>query len=84
MLFLSSCDQYSKQQNYCSIPNLISIYIREDRLGLIEKVIDTFPYIDEDMHGFYDRTIEKLRAMTDEKFAKLNVFAADVEIHPQA
>ena len=59
--------------------NLISIYIYADRVSLIEEMSDALPYMDEDMHELADRTLDKLRAMTDEEFAKLDVYAADDE-----
>ena len=57
--------------------NLISIY--EDRASLIEEMSDALPYMDEDMRELADRTLDKLRAMTDEEFAELDVYAADDE-----
>ena len=59
--------------------NLIGIYVCEDRTSLIEEMSDALPYMDEDMHGLADRTLDKLRAMTDEEFAELEVCAADTE-----
>ena len=59
--------------------NLISIYIYEDRASLIAEMSDALPYMDEDMRELADRTLEKLRTMTDEEFAELDVYAADDE-----
>lgn len=59
--------------------NLISIYIYEDRTSLIEEMRDALPYMDEDMRSLANRTLEKLRAMTDEEFAELDIYAADDE-----
>ena len=59
--------------------NLISIYIYEDRASLIEEMSDALPYMDEDMRELGNRTLDKLRAMTDEEFAELDVYAADDE-----
>jgi len=59
--------------------NLISIYIYEDRASLIEEMNDALPYMDEDMRDLANRTLEKLRTMTDEEFAELDVYAADEE-----
>ena len=59
--------------------NLIGIYLCEDRTSLIEKMSDALPYMDEDMRGLADRTLEKLRTMTDEEFAELDIYAADDE-----
>ena len=59
--------------------NLISIYIYEDRASLIEEMSDARPYMDEDMRELADRTLEKLRTMTDDEFAELDVYAADDE-----
>ena len=59
--------------------NLISIYICEDRENLIKEISDALSYMDEDMRGLADRTLEKLRAMTDEEFAELDVYTADDE-----
>ena len=59
--------------------NLISIYIYEDRASLIAEMSDALPYMDEDMRDLANRTLEKLRTMTDEEFAELNIYAADEE-----
>lgn len=59
--------------------NLIGIYICEDRKSLIEEMSGALTYMDEDMRGLADRTLEKLRAMTDKEFAELDVYAADEE-----
>ncbi len=59
--------------------NLISIYIYEDRASLTREMGDALPYMDEDMRELADRTLDKLRAMTDEEFAELDVYAADEE-----
>ena len=59
--------------------NLISIYIYEDRASLIEEMSGALPCMDEDMRDLADRTLEKLRAMTDEEFAELDVYTADDE-----
>ena len=59
--------------------NLISIYLCENRVSLIEEITDALPYMDEDMRSLADSTIKKLRAMTDEEFAELDVDAADDE-----
>ena len=59
--------------------NLISIYIYEDRASLIEEMSDALPYMDEDMRDLANRTLNKLHALTDEKFAELEVYAADDE-----
>lgn len=59
--------------------NLISIYIYEDRASLIEEMSDALPYMDENMCELADRTLEKLRTMTDDEFAELDVYAADDE-----
>lgn len=57
--------------------NLISIYIYEDRASLIEEMSDALPYMDEDMRSLADSTIKKLRSMTSEEFAELDVYAAE-------
>lgn len=59
--------------------NLISIYIYEDRASLIAEMSDALPYMDEDMRDLANRTLEKLRTMTDEEFAELDIYAADEE-----
>ena len=59
--------------------NLIGIYVCEDRKSFIEEMSDALPYMDEYMRGLADRTLEKLRAMTDEEFAELDVYTADDE-----
>ena len=57
--------------------NLISIYLCENRVSLIEEITDALPYMDEDMRSLADSTIKKLQNMTDVKFAELDVFAAE-------
>ena len=47
--------------------------------SLIEEMSDALPYMDEEMRELADRTLEKLRTMTDEEFAELDVYAADEE-----
>lgn len=37
---------------------------------------DVLPYMDEDMRDLAERTLDKLRAMIDEEFAELDVYAA--------
>lgn len=59
--------------------NLISIYICDDRVSLIEAMSDALPYMDEDMRSLADRTLDKLRDMTDEDFAELDIYAVDEE-----
>lgn len=59
--------------------NLIGIYVCEGRTSLIEEMSDALPYMDEDMRDLADRTLEKLRALTDEEFAELDIYAADDE-----
>ena len=59
--------------------NLISIYFYEDRISLIEEMSDALPYMDEDMHELANRTLDKLRTITDEEFAELDIYAADEE-----
>lgn len=55
------------------------IYIYEDRASLIAEMSDALPYMDEDMRDLANRTLEKLRTMTDEEFAELDIYAADEE-----
>ena len=59
--------------------NLISVYLCEDRETLIKEMTDALPYMDEDMRELADRTIEKLRTMTNEEFSELDIYAADEE-----
>ena len=59
--------------------NLIGIYLCEDRTSLIEEMSDALLYMDEDMRDLADRTLDKLRAMTDEEFAELDIYTADDE-----
>lgn len=59
--------------------NLIGIYVCEDRKSIIEEMSDALPYMDEDMRELANRTLEKLRTMTDKEFAELDVYAADEE-----
>ena len=59
--------------------NLISIYIYEDRTSLIEEMSDALPYMDEDMRELANRTLDKLRSMTDKEFAELDVYTTDNE-----
>ena len=59
--------------------NLIGIYVCEDRTSLGEEMSGALTYMDEDIRGLADRTLEKLRVMTDEQFAELDVYTADDE-----
>lgn len=56
-----------------------SISIYEDCESLIEEMSDALPYMDDDMRDLADRILEKIRTMTDEEFAELDVYAADEE-----
>lgn len=57
--------------------NLISIYIYEDRASLIAEMTAALPYMNDDMRDLANRTLDKLRAMIDEEFAELDIYAAD-------
>lgn len=48
--------------------NLICIYIADTRTELIEEMAGALPFMDEEMRALANRTLEKLRAMTDAEF----------------
>lgn len=48
--------------------NLICIYIADTRTELIEEITGALPFMDEEMQALADRTLDKLRAMTDAEF----------------
>lgn len=53
--------------------NLICIYIADTRTELIEEMAGVLPFMDKDMRALADRTLDKLRTMTDAEF-KAQVF----------
>ena len=59
--------------------NLICIYIADTRTELIEEMAGALPFMDEEMRTLADRTLNKLRAMTDAEFAAQSFDFTDEE-----
>ena len=56
--------------------NLICIYITDTRPELIEEITKALPFMDEEMRMLADRTLDKLRIMTDAEFATQGFYPA--------
>ena len=50
--------------------NLIAIYLTGTRAELVEDMTAALPYMDAEMRELADRTLVKLRAMSDAEFAE--------------
>ncbi len=50
--------------------NLIAIYLTDTRAELVEDMTAALPYMDAEMWELADRTLAKLRAMSDAEFAE--------------
>lgn len=50
--------------------NLIAIYLTDTRAELVEDMTAALPYMDAEMRKLADRTLAKLRAMSDAEFAE--------------
>lgn len=59
--------------------NLICIYIADTRTELIAEMTGALPFMDEEMQALADRTIDKLRTMSDAEFAAQSFDSADEE-----
>lgn len=58
--------------------NLICIYAGKSRKEVIEDIEKALPYLDDpDMEELADRTIGKLRNMTDGEFEQLELIEAE-------
>lgn len=57
--------------------NLICIYIADTRTELIEEVTGALSFMDEEMRTLADRTLDKLRAMSDAEFVAQSFDFAD-------
>lgn len=49
--------------------NLIAIYLTDTRAELVEDMTAALPYMDAEMRELADRSLAKLRAMTNAEFA---------------
>ena len=49
--------------------NLICIYIADTRTELIKEMTGALPFMDEEMRALANRTLDKLRTMSDAEFA---------------
>lgn len=56
--------------------NLICIYISDTRTKLIEEIARALPFMDEEMRTLADRTVDKLRAMSDAEFVMQGFYPA--------
>lgn len=57
--------------------NLMSIYNKGGKRGLIDNINAALPYMDEDMRELAKRTLSKIDLLTEEEYAELAIFAAD-------
>ena len=57
--------------------NLLSIYNEGGKRGLMENINAALPFMDEDMHPFAERTLQKISPLTENEYAELAIFAAD-------
>lgn len=58
--------------------NLISIFARESRTQVIQDISNAIPHLDdEEMMELSLRVADKLKTMSDEEFAKLEIEAAE-------
>ena len=58
--------------------NLMCVFDRSDRTGLIEDISRVLPYLeDKDMEELANRVIGKLQNMTDKEFAEVALEAAE-------
>ncbi len=56
--------------------NLICIYITDTRPELIEEITKALPFMDEEMRTLADRTLVKLRTMSDAEFLAQGFYPA--------
>ena len=58
--------------------NLISIFASKNRTKVMRDISNAIPHLeDEEMIDLSLRVVDKLKAMTDEEFAKLEIEAAE-------
>lgn len=57
--------------------NLLSIYDEDGKQGFAENINAALPYMDEDMRELAKRTLSKVEALSEEKYAELAALAAD-------
>mgnify|MGYP000787184358 FL=1 len=58
--------------------NLISIFASENRTKVMQDISNAIPHLDdEEMIELSLRVVDKLKAMTDVEFAKLDIEAAE-------
>ena len=58
--------------------NLISIFVSKNRTKVMRDIGNAIPHLDdEEMIDLSLRVVDKLKAMSDEEFAKLEIEAAE-------
>lgn len=58
--------------------NLISIFARESRTQVIQDISNAIPHLDdEEMIDLSLQVVDKLKAMSDEEFAKIEIEVAE-------
>ena len=58
--------------------NIISIFASKNRTKVMQDISNAIPYLDdEEMIELSLRVVDKLKAMSDEEFAKLEIEAAE-------
>ena len=58
--------------------NIISIFASKNRTKVMQDISNAIPYLDdEEMIELSSRVVDKLKAMSDEEFARLEIEAAE-------
>ena len=58
--------------------NIISIFASKNRTKVMQDISNAIPYLDdEEMIDLSLRVVDKLKAMSDEEFARLEIEAAE-------
>ena len=58
--------------------NIISIFASKNRTKVMQDISNAIPYLDdEEMIELSLRVVDKLKAMSDEEFARLEIAAAE-------
>lgn len=59
--------------------NLISIFASKNRTKVMQDISNAIPHLDdEEMIDLSLRVVDKLKAMSDEKFVKIEIEAAEI------
>ena len=57
----------------------LDVYKRQEgsKAQLMENMTAALPFMDEDLHSFAERTLQKISPLTENEYAELAIFAAD-------